>query len=203
MCRLAENLDALIAERYGEFREADGFDDPPETTASHPSIDAAFAPITRALVGGEEFDLGDRAIRVLHTPGHSRRAPCARGTRRNSALLIADAALGETVPTAGRRAGVSADLSRHRPLPGEHRRRSEASAPPFSSPPTIRCMKAEAGRQPFLTSPRPTPTGSIRQSSRRFSAGRQPRSPASSSSAELPARSAPGRLPPPSTSSSR
>jgi glyoxylase-like metal-dependent hydrolase (beta-lactamase superfamily II) len=96
--RLAENLDALIDERYGEFRDQDGFDDPPETTA-YVRAAASLAPVARALSGGEEFDLGDRIIRVLHTPGHSD-GHLALWDETNSALLIADATLGETVMTA-------------------------------------------------------------------------------------------------------
>ncbi|MET4638353.1 MBL fold metallo-hydrolase [Mycetocola sp. 2940] len=95
---LAEDLDVLIEERYGEFRDSDGFDDPPETTAYIRSS-ARVAPIAQGLDGGEEFDLGDRVVRVLHTPGHSD-GHLALWDETNSALLIGDATLGETVPTA-------------------------------------------------------------------------------------------------------
>lgn len=95
---LSEDLEVLIRERYAEFSEADGFDDPPEVTAYIRSA-AAVAPIARALQGGEEFDLGDRVIRVLHSPGHSD-GHLALWDERNSALVIADATLGDTVPTA-------------------------------------------------------------------------------------------------------
>jgi glyoxylase-like metal-dependent hydrolase (beta-lactamase superfamily II) len=95
---LAQDLEALITQRYGEFREADGFDDPPEVTR-YIRESAAVAPIARALRGDEEFDLGDRVIRVLHTPGHSD-GHVALWDETNSALLIADATLGDTVPTA-------------------------------------------------------------------------------------------------------
>jgi glyoxylase-like metal-dependent hydrolase (beta-lactamase superfamily II) len=95
---LAQDLDLLIAERYGEFRDDDGFDDPPETTAYIREV-AALAPIARPLRGGETFDLGDRVIRVLHTPGHSD-GHLALWDEANSALVIGDATLGTTVPTA-------------------------------------------------------------------------------------------------------
>ena len=95
---LAEDLEVLIAERYGEFRDTDGFDDPPETTAYIRSS-AQVAPIARALEGEEDFDLGNRVVRVLHTPGHSD-GHLALWDEANSALLIGDATLGETVPTA-------------------------------------------------------------------------------------------------------
>jgi glyoxylase-like metal-dependent hydrolase (beta-lactamase superfamily II) len=96
--RMTEDLDLLINERYGEFRDADGFDDPAETTA-YIRESAVLAPVARALNGGEEFDLGDRVIRVLHTPGHSD-GHLALWDERNSALLIGDATLGDTVLTA-------------------------------------------------------------------------------------------------------
>lgn len=95
---LSEDLEVLIRERYAEFRDADGFDDPAETTAYIRSA-AAVAPIARALQGGEEFDLGDRVIQVLHTPGHSD-GHLALWDASNEALIIADATLGDTVPTA-------------------------------------------------------------------------------------------------------
>jgi len=95
---LSESLEVLIRERYAEFRDADGFDDPAEVTAYIRSS-AAVAPIARALQGGEEFDLGDRVIRVLHTPGHSD-GHLTLWDSANSALIIADATLGDTVPTA-------------------------------------------------------------------------------------------------------
>lgn len=95
---LVEDLEVLITERYGEFRDTDGFDDPPETTA-YIRASAQVAPVSRGLEGGEEFDLGDRVIRVLHVPGHSD-GHLALWDEANSALLIGDATLGETVPTA-------------------------------------------------------------------------------------------------------
>jgi glyoxylase-like metal-dependent hydrolase (beta-lactamase superfamily II) len=95
---MTEDVELLITERYGEFREADGFDDPPETTANIRES-ARLVPVARALDGGEEFDLGDRIIRVLHTPGHSD-GHLALWDERNSALLIGDATLGDTVLTA-------------------------------------------------------------------------------------------------------
>ena len=95
---LAEDLEVLIEQRYAEFRDADGFEDPPELTAYIREV-AAVAPIARPLNGGEEFDLGDRVIRVLHTPGHSD-GHLSLWDAAHSALLIADATLGTTVPSA-------------------------------------------------------------------------------------------------------
>ena len=96
---LTTDLQSLIDERYGEFRELDGFDDPPETTAYIRGV-AHLVGDVRPLHGGEAFDLGDRVIEVLHTPGHSDGHLSLWDSER-SALLIADAALGDTVPTAG------------------------------------------------------------------------------------------------------
>ncbi|WP_394771363.1 MBL fold metallo-hydrolase [Lacisediminihabitans sp.] len=95
---LAEDLQVLIDERYGEFRTSDGFDDPPETTAYIRQV-ASVAPVAGSLAGGETFDLGDRIIRVLHTPGHSD-GHLSLWDETNSALIIADAALGASVLTA-------------------------------------------------------------------------------------------------------
>ncbi|TBN57687.1 MBL fold metallo-hydrolase [Glaciihabitans arcticus] len=95
---LAEDLEVLIEQRYAEFRDDDGFEDAPELTAYIRDV-AAVTPIARPLNGGEEFDLGDRVIRVLHTPGHSD-GHLSLWDAANSALLIADATLGTTVPGA-------------------------------------------------------------------------------------------------------
>jgi glyoxylase-like metal-dependent hydrolase (beta-lactamase superfamily II) len=95
---LTEDLQVLIDERYGEFRETDGFDDPPETTAYIREV-SGLAHVTRSLVGGETISLGDRELLVLHAPGHSK-GHLAIWDASNSALVIADATLGETVPTA-------------------------------------------------------------------------------------------------------
>lgn len=95
---LVESVDELIRVRYGEFREADGFDDPPETTA-FVRANTGLVPVARALQGGEQFDLGDRVVRVLHAPGHSP-GHLALWDETNRALVIGDATLGETVMTA-------------------------------------------------------------------------------------------------------
>ncbi len=96
--RLTEDLQALIDVRYGEFRELDGFDDAPETTTAIRQS-TRLATVSRALHGGERFDLGDRVVTVLHTPGHSP-GHLAVWDEDRRALVIGDAVLGETVPTA-------------------------------------------------------------------------------------------------------
>ncbi|SFR70745.1 Glyoxylase, beta-lactamase superfamily II [Agromyces sp. CF514] len=92
---LVEDVQRLIDERYGEFRETDGFDDPPETTAYLRSV-SDLVPIDLRVEGGEEFDLGGRTVRVLHVPGHSP-GHVAVHDEANRALLIGDATLGESV----------------------------------------------------------------------------------------------------------
>ena len=95
---LVESVDRLIDVRYGEFRDTDGFDDPPETTAYLRSVSDLVA-VDRRLRGGEELDLGGRSVRVLHVPGHSP-GHVAVHDAANRALIIGDATLGTTVMTA-------------------------------------------------------------------------------------------------------
>jgi glyoxylase-like metal-dependent hydrolase (beta-lactamase superfamily II) len=66
-----EDLDRLIDERYGEFRDDHGIDEPDETKAFiHDN--ARVVPIDVGLRGGEVLHLGDGwRVEVMHTPGHS------------------------------------------------------------------------------------------------------------------------------------
>lgn len=95
---LTEDVQRLIDERYGEFRELDGFDDPPATTAYLRGV-SDLVPLDRVLEGGEVFDLGGRSVRVLHVPGHSP-GHLAVWDETNRTLAIGDATLGDTVPYA-------------------------------------------------------------------------------------------------------
>lgn len=99
---MTEDVELLISDRYGEFAERDGFDDPPETTAEV-RRSTGLVPVHRALDGGETLDLGDRTVEVLAVPGHSP-GHLALWDAANRTLLISDAVLGETVPTADGRA---------------------------------------------------------------------------------------------------
>jgi glyoxylase-like metal-dependent hydrolase (beta-lactamase superfamily II) len=99
---MTEDVDELIRGRYGEFAGPDGFDDPPETTALV-RASTGLVPVDRALRGGEQLDLGDRVITVLAAPGHSP-GHLALWDAAHRALVISDAVLGETVPTADGRA---------------------------------------------------------------------------------------------------
>ena len=96
---LTEDVQRLIDVRYGEFREPDGFDDPPETTAYLRSV-SDLVPVDRVVQGGEELDLGDRRIRILHVPGHSP-GHLAVHDPVNRTMLIGDATLGATTPSCG------------------------------------------------------------------------------------------------------
>lgn len=99
---MTEDVELLISGRYGEFAARDRFDDPPETTAEV-RRSTGLVPVHRSLDGGETFDLGDRLIEVLSAPGHSPGHLALRDAE-NDTLLISDAVLGETVPTADGRA---------------------------------------------------------------------------------------------------
>lgn len=96
---MTENIEVLIAGRYGEFSRADGFDDPASTTAEIRESTRLIG-VDRALTGGEIIDLGGgRELEIVAVPGHSP-GHLAVWDKANSALAISDAVLGETVPTA-------------------------------------------------------------------------------------------------------
>ena len=94
---MTDDVEALIEGRYGEFRDTDGFDDPPELTA-HIREATQLVGVDQVVTDGEELDLGGRTVRILHVPGHSP-GHLAVHDAANGALLIGDATLGETVMT--------------------------------------------------------------------------------------------------------
>lgn len=96
---MTDDVEALITGRYGEFRDCDGFDDPPELTTYIREV-TQLVGVDRVVSDGEELDLGGRTVRILHVPGHSP-GHLAVQDADNEALLIGDATLGETVLTAG------------------------------------------------------------------------------------------------------
>lgn len=57
------------------------------------------APIDRLVAGGETIDLGDRELRLLHVPGHTR-GHLGIHDPANSVVAISDAILGSAVPSA-------------------------------------------------------------------------------------------------------
>lgn len=93
-----ESLEAFESERSRSFRAVYGFDEEPDAVAWMRSV-AGFGPISRRVDGGEEIDLGDRVLQVLHVPGHS---PGHLAVHDPSAgvLAISDAILGDAVPLA-------------------------------------------------------------------------------------------------------
>ncbi len=95
---LTEDVQRLIDERYGEFRDSDGFDDPAETTDYLRSV-SDLVPVDRVVHGGEQIDLGDRTVTILHVPGHSP-GHVAVHDPLNRTVVIGDSTLGTTVPTA-------------------------------------------------------------------------------------------------------
>jgi glyoxylase-like metal-dependent hydrolase (beta-lactamase superfamily II) len=94
---MTDDVEALIAGRYGEFRDSDGFDDPPELTAQIREV-TQLVGVDRVVTDGEELDLGGRTVRILHVPGHSP-GHLAVHDAANDAVLIGDATLGATVMT--------------------------------------------------------------------------------------------------------
>ncbi len=142
---LTEDVQRLIDVRYGEFRDTDGFDDPPETTAYLRSV-TDLVPLDVVLAGGEEFDLGGRSVRVLHVPGHS---PGSRRGVRSSEPRASRSAMRRSAPRC--RSRTAAPPSR-RPIgmsgPTSHRsRRSAPSTSTWCSPPTIRSTRDRPRRR--------------------------------------------------------
>ena len=84
-CRLTRDVDRLIDGRYGEFRDTDGFDDPPETTALPARRRPTWSPSIGGSRAASEFDLGDRemrgAARSRARPGPSSRCTTPRTAR--------------------------------------------------------------------------------------------------------------------------
>lgn len=95
---MIEDVELMISDRYGEFAHDHGYD---ETDDAKDAIRAGTAPavMDRALTGGERFDLGDRSVWVMHTPGHSHGSISVHDPA-NNALVIGDAVLGDAVPLA-------------------------------------------------------------------------------------------------------
>jgi glyoxylase-like metal-dependent hydrolase (beta-lactamase superfamily II) len=96
---LVEDVDRMIAERYGEFAADHGIDDTDETKAWIRE-NAAATPVDAVLEGGESLDLGGGwTVEILHTPGHSHGSVSVWDARSGS-LVIGDAVLGAFVPLA-------------------------------------------------------------------------------------------------------
>ena len=98
MCEVA-SLEAMVEGRYGQFAADHAIADSAETKAWYQEVGQFTAP-DLGLTGGETVSLGDDwEVHILHTPGHSRGHLTVWDPRSRTAV-IADAALGRTVPTA-------------------------------------------------------------------------------------------------------
>jgi glyoxylase-like metal-dependent hydrolase (beta-lactamase superfamily II) len=93
---LVEDVERMIAERYGEFAADHGLDDSDDTKAWIRD-NATATPIDIGLTGGEQIHLGDGwHLEVLHTPGHSLGSVSVWDPRSRS-LAIGDAVLWNAV----------------------------------------------------------------------------------------------------------
>lgn len=95
---LVNDTERLIADRYGQFAAAHGFDETDESRTYIRSVTKT-ATIDVGLRGGERIDLGGRVVEILHTPGHSFGHLSVRDTASDT-LVIGDAVLGSSVLTA-------------------------------------------------------------------------------------------------------
>lgn len=97
---MVEDIERMIALRYGEFAVDHGIDDSDETKDFIRSV-APGTPVDIGLTGGERIALGDDwHVEVLHTPGHSWGSVSVWDARSRS-LIIGDAVLWNAVLLAG------------------------------------------------------------------------------------------------------
>ena len=100
---LIEDVERIIAERYGEFGGDHGIALEPGMSDWCRAV-AQDTPIDVGLTGGERLRLGsDRTVEVVASPGHSP-GSVSLWDARSRALLVGDAVLGSFVPTADGRA---------------------------------------------------------------------------------------------------
>jgi glyoxylase-like metal-dependent hydrolase (beta-lactamase superfamily II) len=92
-----EDVEVLIHERYGEFREH-GFDESPDAKAFIRSVTKT-APIDGVVEEGQRLELGGRYLEVIGAPGHSDGHVALIDSATGSAL-IGDAVLWNSVLTA-------------------------------------------------------------------------------------------------------
>ena len=209
------DVQRLIDERYGEFRDTDGFDDPPETTAYLRSV-SDLVPVDRRAHGRRGVrprrPLGARAARARAQPrarrGARRREPRPGHRRRDARHHRADrrrpAAFPPTyrdvepyvaeiarVPRARRRPAA------HRPLPGlRGRRRRRGSStrarrtPRTSMPCSRACSRRSDARLTTLelvraAGDRARPVAARRARLRDLPRDRQPRAAGASAASSL------------------
>lgn len=96
---MIEDVDLMITDRYGDFAEAHGYDETPESKqAVRDGTDAVDMDLV--LTGGERFRLGsDWEVEAVHTPGHSHGSTSIHDLR-SEAWIVGDAVLGAAVPLA-------------------------------------------------------------------------------------------------------
>jgi glyoxylase-like metal-dependent hydrolase (beta-lactamase superfamily II) len=94
--RMIEDLEAMISDRYGEFRADHGIEDSDETEAWFRS-NARSVAVDVGLRGGEQVRLAaDWVVEVIHTPGHTWGSVCVLDPRSRS-VAIGDAVLWNAV----------------------------------------------------------------------------------------------------------
>lgn len=95
---LIADFAAYVAGRGAPFAAHHGVDEPEEGLAWQRAV-AREGRVDVLVSGGESVDLGDRAVRLLHVPGHTL-GSLAVWDPAQRALAISDAILGSAVPTA-------------------------------------------------------------------------------------------------------
>jgi glyoxylase-like metal-dependent hydrolase (beta-lactamase superfamily II) len=94
--RMIEDLDAMIDDRYGEFRADHGIEESGETKAWF-RANARSVAVDVGLRGGEQIRLADDwVVEVVHTPGHTWGSVCVLDPRSQS-VAIGDAVLWNAV----------------------------------------------------------------------------------------------------------
>jgi glyoxylase-like metal-dependent hydrolase (beta-lactamase superfamily II) len=94
--RMIEDLEAMIADRYGEFAADHGIEDSDETKAWY-RANARSVVVDVGLRGGERIRLADDwVVEVIHTPGHTWGSVCLLDPRSRS-VAIGDAVLWNAV----------------------------------------------------------------------------------------------------------
>lgn len=93
-----EDFATLEQHRGRGFRERYGLKENDDATNWRRSV-VREAPVGQRMVGGENVDLGDRKLTILHTPGHSR-GQLSIHDPDNELVAVSDAVLGDAVPLA-------------------------------------------------------------------------------------------------------
>lgn len=92
------DLDTMMRQRYGEFRADHDYDEP-ESVQEYIRSVTHTVPVDMGLRGGEVIDLGNRAVEILHVPGHTHGHLAVHDLMTDS-VLVGDAVLGDSVLTA-------------------------------------------------------------------------------------------------------